>query len=359
MTHKLSVDTLNDNAIEFSSPTPVTIISGFLGAGKTSLMSHILAADHGKKIAVLVNDFGKLNIDAQLIVNVEGETVSLSNGCICCTIRDDLLIEVLRLIDQPIERRPEHILIETSGVSDPALVAHTFKLAATEGLLELDSIISVIDADQVLLQEGEYQKLVYSQIRVADLLVINKIDLVTPDQLQSVHKFVTEIDARKRTLQAYQGRIPCDLIFGTKVAAARAPNKKNNPAPRSARPLFESWVYRSDLTFSLIALRKLVEDLPSDIYRVKGSVLLEGESGERAQLQMTGGRAWLKLGSDKQLNYTQTTLVFIARRETVDTKSTDLMINDYQEKYRSENLRSDKTRVQIRNTETMSLVFAG
>src|ERR1041385_3292140 len=103
---------------------PVTILTGFLGAGKTTLLNHILHGDHGLKIAVLVNDFGAINIDTQLVVGIEGDTVSLSSGCVCCTIRNDLLNEPINLLRRP--EPPQYIIIETSGVSDPASVAMTF-----------------------------------------------------------------------------------------------------------------------------------------------------------------------------------------------------------------------------------------
>lgn len=344
------------NDITLAAPTPITIISGFLGAGKTSLLSHLLSADHGKKIAVLVNDFGKLNIDAQLIVNVEGETVSLSNGCICCNIREDLLVEVLRLINQPSEQRPQHIVIETSGVSDPSLVAHTFKLAATEGLVQLDSIISIVDAEQALSQQDEFKDLIARQIRVADLLVINKVDLVDTQELEAVKKFVIEIDPAARILPACQGRIPLEMIF-SEPNHSPSVTKILEPIPGSTTPLFETWVYQSDRSFSLISLRKLVEDLPLSVYRVKGFVQLDDEHQEQAQLQMTGGRAWLRLDTKKQQVSVQTTLVFIAQRDKVKTESINAMIDDYQQKYSSAALQKNHRAVEIKSTHALSLVF--
>src|SRR5688572_15521261 len=114
-----------DTERECMTVTPLTIITGFLGAGKTTLLNRILSADHGLKIAVLVNDFGTVNIDAAMIVNVEGETYSLSNGCICCTIREDLVKAVREVLNRA--DPPEYIVIETSGVSDPLEVALTLR----------------------------------------------------------------------------------------------------------------------------------------------------------------------------------------------------------------------------------------
>ncbi|MGQ9813653.1 MAG: CobW family GTP-binding protein, partial [Candidatus Roseilinea sp.] len=133
----------------------VSIISGFLGAGKTTLLNHILRSNHGLRIAVLVNDFGAINIDAQLVAEARGDEdiISLENGCICCSIRGDLLAAVARLLNR--QPAPQHIIVETSGVSDPIAVVQTFMLPQLAGFFELDAILLVIDAEQVLSLTGE------------------------------------------------------------------------------------------------------------------------------------------------------------------------------------------------------------
>ena len=133
---------------------PITILTGFLGAGKTTLLNEILRADHGLRMAVLVNDFGEVNIDAQLVIGVEGETINLSNGCICCTIRDDLETAVLDLVYAP--EPPEYILIEASGVSDSGAVALTFVLSPElRARTRIDTITALIDTEQLLHLDGQ------------------------------------------------------------------------------------------------------------------------------------------------------------------------------------------------------------
>src|SRR6266566_1031443 len=132
-----------------SQTIPVTILTGFLGAGKTTLLNRILTGEHGLRVAVLVNDFGSTNIDAELVVGVEsgGDLISLANGCVCCNIRDDLLAAVHQVIARP--ERPEYILLEASGVAEPSGIAMTFAAAGVRERIRLDSIMCVVDAEQV------------------------------------------------------------------------------------------------------------------------------------------------------------------------------------------------------------------
>jgi G3E family GTPase len=148
---------------------PITIITGFLGSGKTTLLNRILRADLGRRTAVLVNDFGTINIDAQLVVDVDSDTIALANGCICCTIRDDLLRAALQLLERP--QPPEYVVIETSGVSDPWAVADTFLLPELRALFRLDGIITVVDAEYVD-QQPSYESLIVDQISAADIVVL-------------------------------------------------------------------------------------------------------------------------------------------------------------------------------------------
>ena len=126
-----------------TSPPSATIISGFLGAGKTTLLNHVLTSCVDRKVGVLVNDFGSIGIDNELIVGVEDDVISLVNGCICCTIKNDVVQGVLRLLER--EDAPTHIIVETSGVSDPGTVAQTFLDLQRQGHLRLDGVVAVVD----------------------------------------------------------------------------------------------------------------------------------------------------------------------------------------------------------------------
>jgi G3E family GTPase len=278
--------------------TPVTIVGGFLGAGKTSLLNHILTKTTNRRVAVLVNDFGAINVDAKLIVSVEGETVSLANGCICCTIRDDLLIEVEKLLSS--ETPPEHIVIETSGVSKPLSVAETFINPSVQSFVDV-RIVAVIDADLAFEGQSEYHDLAIDQIRFADLVVINKTDLVTPQQLSSLKKQVESIASLSRIWETTFGEVPEDLIFDDQTNNAMADlcehlTENPNPnLPHNQSSEFVTWTYRSEALWSFNALQRAVENLSRDIYRAKGIIRLDLDTRDYGILQVTGKRGWLKL----------------------------------------------------------------
>ena len=157
---------------------PLTVLTGFLGAGKTTLLNRILTGDHGLRVAVLVNDFGSINIDAELVVGIEndGNIVNLANGCVCCNIRDDLAAAVTELMARP--EQPEYILLEASGVADPSGIALTFMDENMRDRIRLDSIMCVVDAEQIF-AAPEMMELKLRQVAFADMLILNKVDLVT------------------------------------------------------------------------------------------------------------------------------------------------------------------------------------
>ena len=280
------------------SPIPVTIIGGFLGSGKTSLLNHIINNTRGKRFAVLVNDFGEINIDAKLVVSVEGETISLANGCVCCVIRDDLLKEVIRLCER--DPLPEHIVIESSGVARPVSVAETFFNPAVQHLVEVQNMITLLDADLVIDDQADYTDLAYAQVAVADLVVINKTDLVPPQRLETVRKKVEAIVPRACIWETTFGEVPLDLIFDDQISRVmeNLPGKNKLLTPHHEHhhgEEFATWTFCSQAEWSFNALQLAVEHLPKGIFRAKGMVRLDLETDDYGILQVTGRRGWLKL----------------------------------------------------------------
>jgi G3E family GTPase len=171
---------------------PVTLVTGFLGAGKTTLLNRILSENHGKRYAVIVNEFGEVGIDNDLIVNAEEEIFEMNNGCICCTVRGDLI----RIIEGLMKRRGQFdgILIETTGLADPAPVAQTFFVDEdVRKNTKLDAVITVVDAMH-LAKALEYAHEAQEQIAFADIVLLNKIDLVEPDELDAVRRRISAIN---------------------------------------------------------------------------------------------------------------------------------------------------------------------
>jgi G3E family GTPase len=271
---------------------PVSIISGFLGAGKTTLLNHILSEDHGVRAGVLVNDFGAINIDAKLVIGVEGETVTLANGCVCCNIRDDLIGACIGLLQR--DEPPEILLIETSGVSDPVQVANSFVSPDLGGAFLLSTILTVVDAEQLPNLQGEMAALALAQIRAADFVVLNKVDLIGTRALESVEALVHQIAPGSPVLQVSHGRIPLELVldapqreFGS--FAPSLPPGHSGHDHGHAHP-FSSWHWTSDRPLSLPKLRAVLEALPDSVYRCKGIVYLEELPTYRIVLQMVGKR---------------------------------------------------------------------
>ena len=205
-----SLDPLPAPVEPASHPLPVTILTGFLGAGKTTLLNHILTNQQGVKTAVLVNEFGEIGIDNDLIVATGDDMVELSNGCICCTINGELLDAVYRLLERP--EKLDYLVVETTGLADPLPVAMTFLGSDLRDLTRLDSIITLVDAENFSeeLLQGEVAR---AQIVYGDMVLLNKCDLVTEERLQELERQLRAIKTEARILRCVKGEVPLPLLL--------------------------------------------------------------------------------------------------------------------------------------------------
>ena len=191
---------------------PVTVLTGYLGAGKTTLLNRILTEDHGKRYAVIVNEFGEVGIDNDLVVDADEEVFEMNNGCVCCTVRGDLI----RILGGLMRRKGnfDAIVVETTGLADPGPVAQTFFVdEEVKAKTKLDSVTTVVDAKHVLLRMGD-SKEAREQIAFADQIVLNKTDLVTPQELADVERRIRRLNPLAPIHRAVRSDVPLDAILG-------------------------------------------------------------------------------------------------------------------------------------------------
>lgn len=284
---------------------PVTILTGFLGAGKTTLLNHILSNQQGVKTAVLVNEFGEIGIDNELIVSTGEEMVELSNGCICCSINDELMQTVERVLERPEDL--DYIVVETTGLADPLPVAMTFLGSELRDQTRLDSIITLIDAenfDQSVLdtQVGR------AQVVYGDILMLNKCDLVEEERLQTVEQQLREVKNDARILRSTQGDVPLPLLLSVglfesdKVSTQDEHHDHDHDHSHShhdhahshsdhlAVDGFTSLSFQSDGPFALRRFQNFLDNqLPAEVFRAKG-ILWFNESERRHVFHLAGKR---------------------------------------------------------------------
>lgn len=267
-------------------PIPLTVLGGFLGAGKTTLVNHLLRAELDRRVAVLVNDFGAIDIDAELITARDGETLSLANGCVCCSLAGGLMKALLELCQRP--EPPEHLLIETSGVADPWKIA---QIGLAGRAFRLDAIIVLADAETVREQSDDPHvgDIIRRQLAVADLLVLNKCDLIGTEQRRMVRDWLDRQVPGARVIETEHAQLSPELLLGE--ASARSPAAQEMPDSQDHEAVFQRWSFSTDQVFDGAALRTLIAELPPGVLRAKGVVRL-AEDPERRYILQRVGRRW-------------------------------------------------------------------
>ncbi|PSB22541.1 cobalamin biosynthesis protein CobW [filamentous cyanobacterium CCP2] len=303
---------------EVRSPVPVSVITGYLGAGKTTLLNRLLTQEHGKKVAVIVNEFGEVGIDSQLIIDADEEILEMNNGCICCTVRSDLI----RIFNSLMEKQDkfDYLVIETTGLADPAPVIQSFFVdEVMRSKTQLDAVITVVDAKHI--EEHWDSDEVQEQIAFADVLLLNKTDLVSPEQLDELEQRIRSMTGFAKIYRTQNSDVSMDAILGIKAFDLKQalhidPEFLNETAHEHDESVFSvaivqpgavdgdkfnRWIYQ------------LLQEKGTDIFRMKGILDIDSEDrrfvfqGVHMLLDGRPGRMW------KPDELRRNELVFIGR----------------------------------------------
>jgi len=321
---------------------PVTIITGFLGSGKTTLLNQILKNKQDLKVAVLVNEFGDINIDSQLLVSVDQDMLELSNGCICCTINDGLVDAVYRVLER--EERIDYLVIETTGVADPLPIILTFLGTELRDLTNLDSIITLVDSEAFTPNHFESEAAL-KQITYSDIILLNKTDLAPPEKIKEIEEYIHSVKEGARILRTQYGQVALPLILGLGLTPTDEyiaedvdkhhadehhhhdhDHKHEHHHEHHSHHLendgFISVSFQADRPFDVNKFETfLTEEMPNNVFRAKG-ILWFSDSDLRHIFQLSGSR--YHLYADEWRTLPKNQVVFIGRKLNMQQMYTQL-----------------------------------
>jgi G3E family GTPase len=271
---------------------PVTLVTGFLGSGKTTLVNHILSNREDVRAAVLVNELGDIGIDNELIIATEDGMIELNNGCICCSTNNDLVDSIVRVLGRP--ESVDHIIVETTGVADPLPVALTFQRPEFRDTLRLDAIVAVADAEQFSLDlfDGIAPR---NQLRYADAILLNKCDRAGAERLVTIEEKIRSLNADARLVRTTQSAVPLPLILDVDLFRPRhARHDHKHGQGHLHDDGFVSLSFESDRPFSVSRFQAFLDSgRPPGLFRGKGFLWL-AETGKRYVFHLVGGRFTLE-----------------------------------------------------------------
>jgi G3E family GTPase len=278
-------------------PIPLTVIGGYLGAGKTTLLNQLLRHNAGRRLAVVVNDFGRINIDAALITQHDGETMSLANGCICCSLANGFLTVLTQLKARPDPL--EHIIVEASGVADPRKIGQYGHLPG----FRLDAVIVLADAETVRRRARDRYvgRTVIRQLQGADVLILTKPDLVSAAERDAVRGWLGQVAPHAALLECTNGTIPPALILGagslSPVVTAGTLRQEQDDGDAEHDLTYDTWTVEQDRPMTGEAVEAFAATLPEGVLRAKGLVYLVEDPEHAAVFQLVGRRWSLSPGT--------------------------------------------------------------
>ena len=269
---------------------PVTIITGFLGSGKTTLLNHILLNQEGINVGVLVNEFGEIGIDNELIIATDDNVIELNNGCICCSINNDLIQAIHKILEY--SKKINYLIIETTGLADPLPIALSFLGADLKDVTRVDSIITMIDCSNFCLDLFNSQA-AYSQITYGDIILLNKTDLVSKKEVDELEKRLHKMKEFARILKTTDSQVSLPLILSSELFNTDKYSKHNNHSHTHhhlTNDEFTSIAFESNKPFSIEKFQYFLNNqLPENVFRGKG-ILWFDESEKRHIFHLTGKR---------------------------------------------------------------------